>query len=99
VRLSRSRVLLRAVLLTVGGGFTLWKAVDAFLAAPRVGGSGGVLLQRIAAVEALVALLALGAAVIALLSLRSKRRKHTLVLRDVRPGPPTGEKDSRSSRA
>lgn len=83
MRLSRNRVLLRAVLLVVGGAFMLWKAVDALLAAPHVGGSGGVLLRRVAAVEALIGVLALGAALIALLSLRTKRRKHTLVLRDV----------------
>jgi hypothetical protein len=71
------------VLLAVGGAFMLWKAVDSYRAAPHVGGSGDDLLAWIAAVEALVGVLALTAAAIALLSLRPRRRKHTLVLRDV----------------
>ncbi|HYG69286.1 MAG TPA: hypothetical protein VD838_16560, partial [Anaeromyxobacteraceae bacterium] len=83
MRLSRSRVFLRAVLLVVGGAFMLWKAVDAFRSASGSAGDEGVLLEWIAAVEALVGVLALVAAGVALRSLRPRQRKHTLVLRDV----------------
>lgn len=73
------------MLLTVGGVFMLVKAVDAWRAAPDAAASNGALLQWIGVVEALVGVLALAAATIAALSLRPKRRKHTLVLGDVRP--------------
>jgi hypothetical protein len=82
VRLSRSRVLLRAALLLVGGVFMLVKAWDARRAAGDAG-SGAVRLYRIALVEALVGVLALAAAGMALLALRSRARTHSLHLRDL----------------
>lgn len=83
VHLSRSRVLLRAALLTIGGAFMLVKAWQAWDAARSPGGDP-VLLRRIALVEALVGVLALVAAGVALLALRRRRRTHTLHLDDLR---------------
>lgn len=98
VRLSRSRVLLRAALLIVAGAFMLWKAWGAHLAAGEAAGtSGALLLSRIALVEALLGILGLVAAGVALLALRTRRRTHTLRLSDLersasdegaRPGEP-----------
>ncbi|WP_041454072.1 hypothetical protein [Anaeromyxobacter sp. K] len=82
MRLSRSRVLLRAALLLVGGAFMLVRAWQAWDGA-RTPGGDPVLLQRIALVEALVGVLALVAAGIALLSVRRRRRTHTLRLDDL----------------
>lgn len=86
MRLSRSRVLLRAALLVVGGVFMLAKAWEAHAAAADAG-AGAVLLQRVALVEALVGVLALAAAGMALLALRPRRRARTLRLRDLAPPP------------
>ncbi len=84
MRLSRPRVLLRAVLLVVGGCFLLWKAWGAHLAA-RAGGASpeALLLSRVALVEALMGVLGLVAAGLALLSLRQRKRTHTLQLGDL----------------
>ncbi len=82
VRLSRSRVLLRAVLLVVASAFMLWKAWAAHLAA-AAGGPGAVLLSRVALVEALLGVLGLAAAAVALLALRTRKRTHTLRLSDL----------------
>ncbi len=100
VRLSRPRVLLRAVLLIVAGAFMLWKAWGAHLAAREAtGGSGALLLSRIALVEALLGVLGLVAAGVALMALRTRKRTHTLRLGDLersasdegaRPGKPQG---------
>ncbi len=84
MRLSRPRVLLRAVLLIVASAFMLWKAWGAHLAAREAaGGSGAVLLSRIALVEALLGILGLIAAGVALLALRTRKRTHTLRLGDL----------------
>ncbi len=85
MRLSRPRVLLRAALLAVGGGFMLWRAWQARTAARELG-PDGLLLSRIALVELLVGLLALVAAGVALLALRRRGRRHTLRLKDLEPG-------------
>lgn len=86
MRLSRPRVVLRAVLLVAGAAFMLAKAWDAWSGADEAG-PGGVLLRRIAVVEALVAALALAAAVVALVSLRRRPRTRTLRLDDLAPPP------------
>jgi hypothetical protein len=82
VRLSRSRLLLRAALLAIGGVFMLWKALDASRAAGAAGGGEALLLRRIALVEGLVGVLALAAAAMALIALRRRPRRHSLHLRD-----------------
>lgn len=84
MRLSRPRVLIRAVLLLVGGGFMLVKALAARRAAGAVAlPADAALLERIALVEALVGVLALAAAGMALLALRRRKRTRTLQLKDV----------------
>ena len=70
MRLSRPRVLLRAVLLAVGGAFMLWRAWEARAAGAAAEGGEAALLSRVALVEALVGALALVAAGVALLALR-----------------------------
>ncbi len=87
MRLSRPRVLLRAVLLVVAGAFLLWKAWGTHLAARAAAGSSGAqLLSRMALVEALLGILGLAAAGVALLALRTRRRTHTLRLSDLAHG-------------
>ena len=81
--LSRSRVLVRAALLAIGGGFMLWKAWEARAAAALADAPHALLLRRVALVEALVGVLALAAAGMALLALRRRRRRHTLHLGDL----------------
>jgi hypothetical protein len=85
VRLSRSRVLLRAALLLIGGVFMLVKAWEARGAAASDAGPGRLLLERVALVEALVGILAVAAAGMALLALRRQRRGPSLRLRDLEP--------------
>jgi len=80
VRLSRSRVLLRAVLLMAASAFMFWKAWGAHLAAAAAGAPEAVLLSRVALVEALLGILGLAAAAVALLALRARKRTHTLRL-------------------
>ncbi|WP_242345257.1 hypothetical protein [Anaeromyxobacter terrae] len=80
--MSRSRLLLRAILLATGGAFMLWKAYDSARGARALQGGEALLLQRIALIEALVGVLALGAAFVAAAALRSRRRKRTLTLGD-----------------
>ncbi len=82
MRLSRPRVLLRAVLLVVAGGFMLWKAWEAHAAA-AAGGAPAVLLSRLALVEGLLGVLGLVAAGVALTALRPRKRTHTLRLSDL----------------
>jgi hypothetical protein len=90
VRLSRPRLLLRALLLVVAGGFVLWKAWGAQQAARSAAGtSDAVLLSRLALVEGLLGLLGLAAAGLALLALRRRARTHTLRLGDLRRGEGT----------
>ena len=90
MRLSRPRVLLRAALLAVGGGYLLWRAWEARGAGREAYGASALLLSRVALVEALMGALGLAAAAVALLALRRRRRTHTLHLSDLPPpGPPT----------
>jgi hypothetical protein len=85
MRLSRPRILLRAALLSVGGGFLLWKAWEARAAGRAAEGPAAALLGRVALVEALMGALALAAAAVALLALRRRARTHTLHLGDLPP--------------
>lgn len=80
--MTRPRLLLRAILLVVGGAFMLWKAFDASRGARSLADGDALLLQRIAIIEALVGVLALGAAAFAVAALRPRRRKRTLDLHD-----------------
>jgi len=80
VRISRGRLLLRGVLLLVGGAFMGWRAWESRAAAVAGGGPGRALAERIAAVEALVALLAILTGLAALWSLRPRERRHSLHL-------------------
>jgi hypothetical protein len=80
--MTRPRLLLRAILLVVGGAFMLWKAFDANRGARSLADGDALLLQRIAIIEALVGVLALGAAAFAVAALRPRRRKRTLDLHD-----------------
>jgi hypothetical protein len=98
VRLSRSRVLLRAALLVVGSVFMLAKAWEAHGTAADAG-AGAALLRRVALVEALVGVLALAAAAMALLALRPPRRAHSLRLRDLDPAPREGSAPARDAPA
>jgi len=87
VRLSRPRLLLRAALLMVAGGFMLWKAWGAHVEAGAAAGTPpAALLSRLALVEALMGVLGLVAAGVALAALRTRRRTHTLRLSDLSPG-------------
>lgn len=92
MRLSRPRVLLRAVLLATGGAFMAWKAIDARRGAAGATGPEALLLERFALVWALVAALALATAAVALLSLRRRPRRHTLHLGAAVP-PRAAERD------
>jgi hypothetical protein len=80
--MTRPRLLLRAILLATGGAFMLWKAFDASREARSLADGDGLLLQRIAIIEALVGVLALGAAAFAAAALRPRRRKRTLDLHE-----------------
>jgi len=82
VRLSRPRLVLRLVLLVVGGAFMLWRALEAHRAARTLGGADGALEGRVALVWALVGALALLTAASAALSLRARAPRKTLRLGD-----------------
>lgn len=88
MRLSRSRVLLRLILLLVGAGFMAWKAWDTELSSHAAGlaPGGALLLHRIALVELLLAVLALGTAAAAGLALRRRPARRRLGL--ITPEPP-----------
>ncbi|GEJ56271.1 hypothetical protein [Anaeromyxobacter diazotrophicus] len=85
MRLSRSRVALRAALLAAGGGFMLWRAAEARRAARALEGGEAALASRMALVWALVGALALLTAAAAALALRPRRRQKSLRLDDL-PG-------------
>ena len=90
VRLSRPRLVLRLVLLAVGGAFILWRALEAHRAARALGGSDGALEGRVALVWALVGALALLTAASAALSLGARAPRKALRLGEIgdarRPG-------------
>jgi hypothetical protein len=92
VRLSRSRLLLRILLLLVVSGFMAWKAWEARQGSLAGGLAPGtaLLLHRVALIEALLALLALGTAAAAGLALRSRPHRKLLRL-DGPPGAGPGE--------
>ncbi|HET6437305.1 MAG TPA: hypothetical protein VFG59_04545 [Anaeromyxobacter sp.] len=96
MRLNRARVLLRAVLLTLGATFLFFKAWEARHAARLVTGGAASLLSRVALVEALMGMLGLAAAAVALLALRRRKRTHTLHLSDL--ASPDAAKESPGDR-
>jgi membrane protein implicated in regulation of membrane protease activity len=93
VRLSRSRLALRAALLAVGGGYMLWRALEALRAARALEGPEAALASRMAVLWGLVGALALLTAAAAALALRPRRRQKSLRLDDLRRGggPPPGQ--------
>ena len=86
MRLSRGRVLLRAALLWVGGGWALWWAWRSHGRAGALQGAERALHHRLALVYALVGALAVLTGLVAALSARGRPRRHTLRL-----GAPPGE--------
>jgi hypothetical protein len=91
VRLSRPRVLLRVVLLLVGGGYMLVRAAELYRSGRAAGDPAAATLSgRLALVWGLMGLLALLTAASAAWSLRRRRPRKTLRLDDVprTPGPP-----------
>jgi hypothetical protein len=101
MRLSRPRVLLRVVLLAVGGAFMLWRALEGRRALESLRGSEAALASRLSLVWALMGVLALVTAATAAFALRPRRRRRPLELGSApqdpaRPGaPPPRETDSR----
>ncbi|HEX8908166.1 MAG TPA: hypothetical protein VF805_03125 [Anaeromyxobacteraceae bacterium] len=93
--LSRSRLALRAALLAVGGGYMLWRAVEALRAARALQGAEAALASRMAVLWGLMGALALFTAAAAALALRPRRRRKSLHLDDLRrgggPPPPSGQ--------
>jgi membrane protein implicated in regulation of membrane protease activity len=83
MRLSRSRLLLRALLLASGSAFMFWRAWHARRAAPAVGGPGALTGSNLALGYAVMGVLALLAAVTAALALRARPPR-----RASRPGDP-----------
>ncbi len=90
MRLSRGRILLRAVLLWVGGGWALWWAWRSHSRARTLEGADRLLRDRLALVYALVGALAILTGLVAALALRRRPRRHLLHLRGPR-GPESGE--------
>ena len=80
MRISRGRLLLRAALLLVGGGFMGWRAWETRLAALQQTGASRVLGERLALALALLALLALLTAGGVAWQLRRRERRHSLHL-------------------
>jgi hypothetical protein len=96
VRLSPTRVVVRAALLAVGGAYMVWRAALARSASRGLGGGDALLGSRLALVWALVGALALVTAAAAALSLRPRGRRKTLRLGDVphADGPPPGTRST-----
>jgi len=80
VRLSRPRLILRAALLALGGGYTAWHALELRRDAQGLDPAEGLLRERFALLWALVALVAFATAAVALLSLRRRPPRRTLRL-------------------
>jgi len=90
VRISRGRLLLRAGLLLVGGGYMGWRAWETRRAALTLSGAERVLGERLALVMGLVGLLALLIAIVVAWQLRRRERRHSLHLSEPRsPAPPS----------
>lgn len=90
MRLSRGRVLLRAGLLLLGGGYMLWRAQEARRLARLLPPATSVLQSRLALVWALVGALAIVTGLGVLAMLRPRRRPKTLQLRERPPGDGPG---------
>jgi len=90
VRLSRSRLLLRAALLLFLAGFMAWRARDTVRSAAEAGldPAAALLLSRIALLEWFLAGLAALTAGAALFALRRRPRAHTLHLGGDAATPP-----------
>lgn len=88
MRLSKPRLVLRAVLLLVLAGFMAWRARETgqAAAAPGLEAGGAQMLSRIALIEWVLSGLALLTAGAALLALRQRPRTHTLHLDGAPPG-------------
>jgi hypothetical protein len=86
VRLSRSRLALRAALLALGGGYMVWRAVLARGASGGLEGGDALLGSWLAAVWFLVGVLALVTAASVALTLRRKPPRRTLQLHDLAGG-------------
>ncbi len=89
MRLSRWRVLLRAILLWAGGGWALWWAWRSHGRARTLQGAERLLNDRLALVYALVGALAILTGLVAALAVRRRVRRHTLRLGGP-PGEPPG---------
>ncbi len=86
VRMSRGRVLLRAALLLIGGGYMIWRALHARSLARLLPGPDALLQQRLALIWGLVGALAILTGIGALYLLRPRRHRQTLILGRRPPG-------------
>ena len=96
MKISRPRLVLRAALLLVGGGYMLVKSLAMGRAGLAAAAGDRRLLLASSAVAALMGVLALVAAGMAVLALRPRPRQHTLHLEGLRPergSPPDGAPD------
>jgi hypothetical protein len=80
-------VILRGLLLALGGGYMLWRARLSWLAAGELEGGAAALSARLALVFALVGALALVTSGAAFLATRPRRRAAPLGLGPPAPGP------------
>jgi hypothetical protein len=88
VRLSRTRLALRVVLLSAGGLWLVWRALGAYRAAGALEPGGALLGSRMALVLGLMGVLALLAAASGALALRRRPPRQTLHLGHLPPGRP-----------
>ena len=91
MRISRGRLLLRAALLLVGGGYMGWRAWETRRAALTQTGAERVLGERLALVMGLVGLLALLIAIVVAWQLRRRERRHSLHLPGSTPKAPPSD--------
>jgi hypothetical protein len=78
MRLSRPRVVLRAVLLVTGGAYMLWRGLSLRGGGEGLDPAGALHRQRLALVWILVAVVAFATAAAALLALRPRRTREPL---------------------
>jgi hypothetical protein len=87
VRLTKSRALLRVLVLSAAGAFMLGRAWTRFDAGEALG-PDGLTLRRLALFEGLLGVTALALAIFIALSLRPKERRRSLGLRERTRLPP-----------